>query len=67
MIFSILVYAASAALALLALIVLGYKPRTEINKTFHAYRRTPALRKTVTAWCSRMVMSMRVWPRSEWI
>ncbi|MCC6477442.1 glycosyltransferase [bacterium] len=60
MIFSILVYAASAALALLALIVLGYKPRTEINKTFHAYRRTPALRKTVTAWFVVLAMTFIV-------
>jgi cellulose synthase (UDP-forming) len=50
MIFSISAYAVAVALALFALIMLGYKPRTEINKTFDAYRRTPALRKTVTAW-----------------
>lgn len=50
MIFSIAVYAATVALALAALILLGYKPRTEINEVFDRYRRTPALRRTVTAW-----------------
>lgn len=50
MIFSIGIYAAVVLLTLAALIVLGYKPRTEINKVFDEYRRTPALRRTVTAW-----------------
>jgi len=37
-------------LTLAALIVLGYKPRTEINHIFDQYRRSAALRRTVTAW-----------------
>lgn len=50
MILSIGIYAAVVLLSLAALIVLGYKPRTEINTVFDQYRRTPALRRTVTAW-----------------
>lgn len=50
MILSIGLYAAVVLLSLAALILLGYKPRTEINTVFDQYRRTPALRRTVTAW-----------------
>lgn len=50
MILSIGLYAAVVLFTLAALIILGYKPRTEINKVFDEYRRTPALRRTVTAW-----------------
>ncbi len=50
MILSIGIYTALVVLLLAALIMLGYKPRTEINTVFDQYRRTPALRRTVTAW-----------------
>jgi cellulose synthase (UDP-forming) len=47
---SIFLYAVIVGCSLAALIVLGYKPRTEINRVFNEYRRSPALRRTVTAW-----------------
>lgn len=50
MILSISIYALVVLISLTLLIVLGYKPRTEINTVFDQYRRTPALRRTVTAW-----------------
>lgn len=50
MILSIFLYAVFVGCSLAALIVLGYKPRTEINHVFEQYRRTAALRRTVTAW-----------------
>ncbi len=50
MILSISIYALVILVSLSLLIVLGYKPRTEINTVFDQYRRTPALRRTVTAW-----------------
>ncbi len=50
MTFSIGLYAAIVLLTLAALILLGYKPRAEINAVFDKYLRTPALRRTVTAW-----------------
>jgi len=56
MIFSIGLYASVVLLTLAALIVLGYKPRTEINTVFDKYRRTPALRRTVTAWFYVMII-----------
>ncbi|MBK6765585.1 MAG: hypothetical protein IPG71_04425 [bacterium] len=56
MILSIGLYAAIVLLTLAALIVLGYKPRTEINTVFDKYRRTPALRRTVTAWFFVMIV-----------
>ncbi|MCB1060793.1 MAG: glycosyltransferase [Calditrichaeota bacterium] len=50
MILSILIYAIFVGCSLAALILLGYKPRTEINHVFEQYRRSAALRRTVTAW-----------------
>ncbi|MBK8127385.1 MAG: glycosyltransferase [bacterium] len=50
MILSIALYTVLVLAALAALILLGYKPRTEIGAVFERYRRTDALRRTVTAW-----------------